>query len=206
MFTINNNHLIVLIGKSASGKDSIAFTLEKEYNFKNVVSTTSRPMREGEVEGFNYYFKTKEEFEKMIKNNELIEQRSYKTIEDSKSAIWYYGISKDKINLKKKNHVVVVDLKGLKVLKERFGDKIISFYIIVDDDTRKERAKSRDENFELKEWNRRLETDKKDFEDAINQVDYIVMNDNIDKSVSEIVDAVKMLLENNILGRLYSLY
>ena len=70
--------LIVISGPSGSGKDSICERL-REYNdnFWVSVSCTTRKPRIGEEEGINYYFKTNEEFEELIKNDDLLEYAKY---------------------------------------------------------------------------------------------------------------------------------
>ena len=70
----NKGSLIVLSGPSGSGKDSICERL-KEYNdnFWVSISCTTRKPRKGEEDGVNYYFKTKDEFEKLIKEDDFLE-------------------------------------------------------------------------------------------------------------------------------------
>ncbi|MDD5626379.1 MAG: guanylate kinase, partial [Patescibacteria group bacterium] len=66
--------LIIISGPSGAGKDSIIEGLKKEnLDFFEVVTTTTRPMRQGESEGHPYHFVSKEKFEQMIKNDELVE-------------------------------------------------------------------------------------------------------------------------------------
>ena len=81
----------------------------KQYpTLHEIVSCTSRPKRENEIDGINYYFHTKDSFEKMIKNNEMLE---YTIFND-----WYYGtglesIDKSKINIGVFNPAGVEDLE-----------------------------------------------------------------------------------------------
>lgn len=71
--------ILVISGWSCAGKDTAQdFLAKKGWGF--IVSTTSRPIRPNEVEGKNYYFVTRQEFENKIKNNELLEYRSYNKI------------------------------------------------------------------------------------------------------------------------------
>ncbi len=180
------NKIVVLTGMSASGKDSVARVLEEELGYKFVVSTTTRPMRVGEVNGVNYHFKTKEEFQQLIDNDELIEYRYYDTINNGKPDRWHYGIERKSINLDKYNYVVVVDLKGLSDLKKEFGDRIVSFFIEVDYESRKNRAIARDRNFELEEFKRRYKDDVVKFKNVSEKVDYVTKNNNFDECVEEI--------------------
>jgi guanylate kinase len=63
------NNLIVICGFSASGKDSITKYIADNYNYKMIMSHTSRPMRPNESEGNPYYFVTRKQFEEMLSNN-----------------------------------------------------------------------------------------------------------------------------------------
>jgi len=63
--------IIVDTGKTASGKDSVASKIAELYNINYVVSTTTRDIREGEVEGINYNFTENTDFERMIEAGEL---------------------------------------------------------------------------------------------------------------------------------------
>jgi guanylate kinase len=189
------NHIIVLCGKSASSKDSLQTILHKLYGYKPIVSVTTRPMRSGEKEGFSYYFKTEEEFLKILKNDELIEHRSYNTIQDDKPATWHYGIEKKEVNLSKHNYVTVVDLQGLEDLQRYFKDNIVSFYINVDKESRKLRAIIRDVNFELAEWERRLKDDDIRFANVMDKVDFIVDNYDLKLCVEEIIGLTQKEIE-----------
>lgn len=76
-----------LMGKSASGKDSIFHKLLEKGHFKRLIPYTTRPMREGEAEGQEYHFISEEEFKKLISTGEMAEYRIYDTVFGK----WYYG-------------------------------------------------------------------------------------------------------------------
>lgn len=80
------SRLITVAGPSCTGKSVMADIL-KPFNFSEIVSTTTRPMRSGEVDGKSYHFVTKEQFEELIKNDEMIE---YSIVNEKH----YYGVSK----------------------------------------------------------------------------------------------------------------
>lgn len=167
------NKIIVLCGKSASGKDSLAnYFKEKGYNF--ITSHTTRPLRENESQGNPYYFITNSEMEELIDTDQLIEYRVYKTLVDNVPANWYYAVHKDEVQDDKK-YIVVLDLHGLKEFKKYFGDRVTSFYLDVPDSIRTQRAKNRG-SFNETEWNRRLKADDKDFEynKVEENIDYIL--------------------------------
>lgn len=194
---MSNNKIIVLTGASASGKDTIARLLEKEHGYNFIVSTTTRPIRPGESNRNPYNFITNDEFNKLINNNELIEYREYNTLVDNKPEIWYYGVENKEVE-PNKNYVVVLDTVGLREFKSHFKEKIISFFINVNDDIRKQRCLNRGDFNEF-EWNRRVEDDKTRFSKEIveTEMDYVVSGEQESNNLlAEIVDIIKK--HNNI--------
>lgn len=187
------NKLIVLCGFSASGKDSLTDHLCEKFGYEKVISTSSRPIRVGESEGDPYYFVTREAFESMIENDELIECRKYNTLVGGIPDTWYYGIHKDNLDISKFSYVVVLDMLGLMEVKEQFGDKVTSFFIEVPEPVRRERAKQGRQDFDLTEWNRRYNDDKEQFpaEKIFSEVDYVVRNEDFDLCVNEIINKIK---------------
>lgn len=155
-----SNILYVLIGKSSSGKDTLANNLRECGNLSMCISTTSRPARINEIDKVHYNFVSKNDFISKIQNNEMIEYRSYNTELNGKSDIWYYGTELKSL---KNNLVLVLDIDGLIELKNKLINyKIISIYLDCSDDVRKERAIERGTFCEI-EWNRRLIDDNEKF-------------------------------------------
>ncbi len=153
--------LYILMGKSACGKDTILNELVK-YNFIPLVSNTTRPIRDGEINGKDYFFINNKKFKEMEKNGELLEFRVHHTILNNTKADWYYGLSKQNLD-KDKNYVVITDVDGCKSLLKHYGeDNCKVFYIYLDDKTRTQRASQRG-GFCPIEWERRLVTDRVDF-------------------------------------------
>lgn len=185
------NKIIVICGLSASGKDSIAKYISNKYNIKEIISHTSRPMRSNELEGNPYYFISKQQFQNMIDNNEFIECRTYNTLVNNIPNTWFYGVHKNSIDLSKHNYIVVLDMLGLRQLKKYCKDNIISFFIFVNEPTRKQRCVDR-ANFDKIEWNRRYEDDTKQFTQSViyNEIDYIVENYDFDKCIKEISEKI----------------
>ena len=103
--------IVILMGMSAVGKDSVRRILERDYGYSNIVSYTSRGMRVGEEDGIDYHFVSKKEFEDMIRNNDMIEYRSYETKLGGINDTWFYGIKKFELD-DSKDYVVVIDLVG----------------------------------------------------------------------------------------------
>lgn len=133
--------IYILAGPSGSGKTTQANILSKREDFKRVITCTTRSMREGEIEGVDYFFKSKKEFECLLKNHELLAVTKYSGN--------FYGIPKqglDKYIRSKSEHVVMVlDLNGVKELK-----KIGAFCIVLtlDVKTLKERMIERGDSLE----------------------------------------------------------
>lgn len=123
--------LITLTGCSSCGKDSILNgVLRVNTDIKTIISMTSRPMRQGEIQDREYHFKTYEEMKRMIDNNEFIEHKEYKV---ANGDIWLYGVHKSEIDKNKdETKIVIVDYNGLKELQEYCYENYInieSYYI-----------------------------------------------------------------------------
>jgi len=178
-----DNKIIVIVGFSSSGKDSIAKYLNDNYDYNFITSVTNRPMRPEESEGDPYNFITYKDFILLIDNDDLIEYRTY----DTEFGTWFYGVKRCDV-LPNQKYVVVLDLWGLDEFKKHFGDRIQAFFIQVDNETREERAKLRG-GFNQIEWDRRLKDDNRIFNqgDISEQVDFIVPNYDFRECVSDIV-------------------
>ena len=160
---------MILCGKCGSGKNAVQEKL-CDKGFNPIVSHTSRPMRDGEINGIDYFFISKESFEKMIERDSFIEHREYNTLVDGKPDTWYYGISKDGF-YRNKDYVVILDMNGARDFKSyaesNFGENCCFVcYIDVEENVRKVRAQARG-SFDETEWQRRVEADDKDFCDSV---------------------------------------
>jgi len=183
------NKIIVICGFSASGKDSISKYISDNYNYKMIISHTTRPKRPYESEGDPYYFITNQQFKEMINNNEFIECRKYNTLINNIPDIWAYGVHKGSIDLIKNSYIVVLDILGLIEFKKHFKNKVVSFFIDVDEPTRKQRAINRD-GFDETEWNRRKLDDEEKFTYEIvnSEVDYMVKNYDFNNCIKYILN------------------
>lgn len=114
---------IIIAGPSASGKTTIVDALLARYpESKRLVTTTSRAIRPGEVHGQHYYFITKEEFERGIKDGRFLE---YNIFADN-----YYGSSKDRLEeaLKSSNPVFgIIDVNGIEALRPQVEEMFVVF-------------------------------------------------------------------------------
>ena len=93
--------MIVLAGASASGKTEVAKMLASKYGIVKVITTTTRDLRVGEVDGRDYFFVSKEKFQQMIEDDRFVEYTVYNN--------HLYGSTKDQISM---NKCIVVDPAG----------------------------------------------------------------------------------------------
>ena len=154
------------------------------------VSMTTREPREGEVEGVNYFFVSKEEFENKIENNGLLE---YARVFEN-----YYGTPRKFVmdTLEKGNDVLLeIDVQGAMQVKEKYQDAIMVFIMPPSMEELKKRIVGRGTETE--------ESIKRRLGEALNEIhmadkyDYMVVNDDIKKAVSDvenIVDAVHLAM------------
>ena len=157
--------LVILTGKSGCGKDTLQEELIRKENFKKLISTTTRPKREGEIEGREYYFVDKDKFFQLDKEGFFIEHRSYETLVNNKKDTWYYGLGKQlsKEDINSDMYITILDLDGAKAARDYYGkDNCTIAYISLDDKIRESRASKRG-GFDKSEWDRRLEDDKEVF-------------------------------------------
>lgn len=117
--------LIVVSGPSGAGKDSVCnLVKEDNSNLWISVSCTSRSIRTGEVDGINYYYLTRDEFEKKIENHDFLEYAIYN---DN-----YYGTPIDKIEEKLNNGfdvVLVIEVEGALKVKKLYPDAVFIFIL-----------------------------------------------------------------------------
>ena len=184
-------NIICLIGKSGSGKSTIEQKLCSDLKINHVISHTTRPPRNEELEGLDYFFCTDDYFEEEREN--FIEQRLYKIInKDGTKGIWRYGLHRNSI--KEGLNVVVVDSNGYKALRKYFGrNNVLPFFIHCSDTTRLNRLIGRGDMNNPLEVTRRLEADEKDFKEFIESHNYYkICNEyGIDLAVQEIEGILK---------------
>lgn len=193
--------LNILCGKSGCGKDTLLNELKKE-GYIPLVSTTSRPMREGETQGVEYNFISKDEFKKRIANDEFIEYRVYETKVNGISDTWYYGIPKQEF-AKDKEYVVILDVGGTKDFLKEFGkSNILVCYIETDDKLREERAKLRG-SFDQSQWNRRLINDNFQFAPDVMEEIADIHIENNDLSVEELKSSFINKISHELENRRY---
>ena len=132
-----NKGMIVLAGASASGKTEVAKELAKKYGITKVITTTTREMRVNEVNGRDYFFVSKEEFERMVQDGRFVE---YTYFNDN-----LYGSTKDQIS---DNKCVVIDPAGLRAYIGLKDPSIVTFFLNTSEETRYKRMLERGDDEE----------------------------------------------------------
>lgn len=173
MLTVNtNNHrklnpskpiLYVISGPSGSGKTSNI----REVMTNEVVSFTTRPRREGEIDGFDYVFTSLEEVDRLEASGELVERVSY--------AGNSYGISKDELfgKLATEDAFVIVDYHGFQQVRELY-DNYVSIFFSIDVEDARNRMLERGDKPEAIEG--RLKTYEKELSNQ-QYYDYVIRNE-----------------------------
>lgn len=187
--------LIVISGPSGVGKGVICKSLlQKRPEIKVSVSATTRAMREGEAEGVNYFFKSKEKFERMIEDNAFLE---YTEIFGSH----YYGTPHAYVEEQRclgYDVILEIDVQGAMSVKRRCPDAVFIFIAPPSMNTLKCRLIGRGtESSEAVQ--RRFDTAFKEMK-MIGEYDYIVVNDVLEdavKQIDSIVTAEKLRVRRN---------
>lgn len=184
--------IICLMGKSAAGKDSIYKKLleDRELNLRAVVPYTTRPIREGERNGVEYFF-TDEDFYRQLKaQDRIIEERAYQTCQ----GLWRYFTADDgQLSDPGRNHIMIGTLEAYEGLRDYFGrDRLFPVMVELEDGARLQRALIREraqENPRYEEMCRRFLADSVDFSDEKIEkagIQERFFNDNLDRCAEAI--------------------
>ena len=178
--------LIVFSGFSGSGKGTVMKELMNRYEeyYALSISATTRQPRDREADGREYFFKTREEFEKMIEKNELIEYALY--VEN------YYGTPKAYVEEQLeagKDVILEIEIQGALKIKELFPDTLLMFVTPPDAATLKERLIGRGTE-PIDVVNARLS---RAFEESlgVEAYDYLIVNDALDACVEEVHSIIR---------------
>lgn len=183
--------LYLIAGKTCSGKDSIVRKLQ-ELGYKRLLSSTTRPMRVGETNGVDYYFKDTVDYDNAY---------CLKSFTVANNEVWRYWLDKDDVMdavNSDKSYICIVDADGEKELRKYATE---SFYISVDWTTRLQRyfhRESKNSNPNYKEMVRRMIADEKDFDslelDARTTSDVVLIS-NVDLNLS--VSKIDRIIRNS---------
>lgn len=179
--TNGKGSLIVISGPTCAGKGTICRELlKKNNNIWRSISYTSRPIRGNEVNGVDYYFVTKEEFEEKIKNGEMLE---YAQVHYSD----YYGTPKSHIKEKLDSGIDVIleiDIQGAIQIKEKVSEAIFIFILAPSMEEIRNRLIKRgfENNDQMIE---RFKTAYREINE-LTKYNYVVVNDDLDEAVKKV--------------------
>lgn len=179
--------ILIISGFSGSGKGTIVNELlSSSDDYEISISATTRAMRQGEVDGKSYFFVTKEKFEQMIANNELLEYANYVGN--------FYGTPKkyvfDELD-KGKNVILEIEVQGALQVKKIYNEAILIFILPPSAKVLYERLKNRNTETEETIKNRLLRSLEEIY--YIDKYDLVVVNDDLKQCVAKI----KSVVENN---------
>lgn len=179
--------MIVLVGKTASGKDMICNQLLK-HGYDKLITYTTRPIRSGEKQDETYHFISDDEFAEYRHSGFFAECRPYHTVD----GIWWYGSALEDYKNNNKDTIVILNPSGLEQIandKRLNNEEIVSFYVYSNLKTIRNRLKNRGDNRE--EAERRIESDIADFAGIESKVDKIIYNN----EGTDVADVVRKILE-----------
>jgi guanylate kinase len=184
--------LFIFSAPSGSGKTTIVHNLlQKDLDLEFSISATSRPKRENEMDGKDYYFLSSDEFKTKIEKDEFVEweevykNRFYGTLKSELERIWAQG-----------NHVVFdVDVVGGLNLKKKFPERALSIFVMppnIEELEKRLKNRSTDSHDDIKT---RIEKANKELKYA-NDFDVIIVNDKLDNAISEAEITVKNFINS----------
>lgn len=176
--------LYVVSGPSGAGKSTVCKEVRKSLGINLSISATSRKAREGEIEGVDYFFLTKDEFERKIENDEFLE---YAKVHDN-----YYGTLKSEVEnrLKKGEKIILeIDVQGGIQIKEKFPEACLIFFRTSSKEVLEERLRGRNTDDE-NTINLRLKNSLKElkYED---KYDKTIINMEVKQSCKELIDIIE---------------
>ena len=182
----DNGAILVLSGPSGAGKSSLITKIENEIGaFYFSISTTTRSMREGEVEGVHYHFVTKEQFERDIEEEHFLE---YARVHGN-----YYGTSLTPVKKALKEGKLVIfdiDVQGHDAVQKRLADITTSVFVTTPTLCElKHRLNARGTDAQ-EIIDGRIEMAKREVQ-RISEYDYLVVNDNLDEAAAVLVNIAK---------------
>lgn len=168
---------------------------DRELNLNTVTGYTTRPMREGEINGVEYFFVNNEELEALKNQGKVIECRDYNTV----YGVWsYFTVDDGQINLEKGNYLYIGTLESYEQMVRYYGKEVVvPIYVEVETGERLTRAVNRErqqENPKYTELCRRFLADEEDFcEENIKKagIKKRYENNSLERCIEEIVEDIR---------------
>lgn len=177
--------LVVISGFSGAGKGTVVKGLMDKYsNYALSISATTRAPREGELEGVHYFFKTKEQFDDMIKKDELIEYANYVNN--------YYGTPKNYVYEQLqlgKDVILEIELQGALKIKEKYPDTLLLFLTPPSAVELERRLVNRGTESEDVITNRLSRAYEESF--FMNKYDKIIINDDLNECIEQVHNTIQ---------------
>ena len=190
---MNRGLLIVVSAPSGCGKGTLLAEILKDNDYYYSVSATTRSPREGEVDGVNFHFATREEFEDLIKSDGMLEYAQY--------CGNYYGTPKKEVEKKLsegKNVILEIEVQGAMQVKEIAPEGVFVFILPPSVSELKKRL--------LKRGTEEISVIEKRVSEAVGEIkyaekyDYVIVNDDLSKAVDDfkmVISAEKMRTKNS---------
>ena len=151
-------NIIVLMGEAGSGKDrTMQAVLNENPHLHEIISCTTRPKRQGEAHGVNYFYYTPEQFGQKVLDGEMLECTVFND--------WFYGTSFDSVRSDGVINIGVFNPTGVESLLARSDCRVLVFWIKTNDKIRLLRQLNREEDPDVREVVRRFQADYDDFDD-----------------------------------------
>lgn len=184
--------IICLMGKSAAGKDTIFKELmsDQKLDLTRIVPYTTRPVREGEQDGVEYFFTEEAAFRQLQEDGKIIESRAYHTCH----GLWrYFTVNDRQLQDERRNYIIIGTLEAYRKLQDYFGkERMLPIMVELEDGTRLQRALNRERGQECPKYEemcRRFLADSEDFsEEKIAEagIDRRFQNDDLHRCLDEI--------------------
>jgi guanylate kinase len=193
--------MIIIVGKSGSGKDSVVKKLTNFYDYKKIVTWTTRPMRPKEMQDVTYHFTDEETFEEKIEEGFFAEWKKYESIEGT----WYYGTALLDLTTFNEDKIIILTPDGYRDIKDIIGKDTLTVYLKSKNRILKSRLKKRGDN--PKEIKRRLGHDKKDFKSIEKEVDVVIENNKRDLwDIAKMIEEMDAIRKENVVNeRIYDI-
>lgn len=159
--------ILALFGKSGAGKDTIKKWLTINCNMDEIISCTTRPMRDYEKDGIDYHFLSNEKFAQKVLDLSMLEATCFNN--------WFYGTPLESLN-KDKVNVGVFNIQGIECLIQDPRLDVVPVYIYSNDKIRLIRNLEREKNPNCQEICRRFLADEQDFSNI--DFSYVLFNNN----------------------------
>lgn len=176
-------NIIALMGEAGSGKDrTMQAVLAADPTLHEIISCTTRPMRQGEAHGVNYFYYTPEQFGQKVLDGEMLECTVFND--------WFYGTSYDSVRSDGVINIGVFNPTGVESLLARPDCNVLVYWIKAKDKTRLLRQLNREEDPDVREVVRRFQADYNDFDGIDEELPVIILGNETPEDLEYNVKAI----------------